>query len=162
MGCNILVYIIHCSGLNYVKEEGSILFLIPPVSLTPLIFSLSLFASPILSSWLLFVSKMDFLFFILIRVRIILRLIIIGFVLSIWDITKGERSQKIYYIIKLTSFCSYNSFMTIKQVLFLIFSENVKIYYSIATKNFDFIMAHEKDDEQNNLVSYFIRSSILF
>ena len=42
----------------YVKDEGSLLFLTPPISLTPLIFSLRLFASRILSSWLLFVSKM--------------------------------------------------------------------------------------------------------
>ena len=65
-GCNTLMYIIHWNGLNFVKYEGSILFLVSPVSLWLLLLfflSLSLFASGILSSWLLlFVSKMGSLF----------------------------------------------------------------------------------------------------
>jgi hypothetical protein len=106
--------------------------------------SLSLFALRILSLSLLFVSNMGSLCSPLsLESELILWLIIIGFVQSIWGITKkGSESQKIHYIICLISSYSHNSFMTVKQVLFLIFSKKVKIYYSITAKNFHFIMAY--------------------
>ena len=105
--------------------------------------SLSLFASGILSSWLLlFVSKMGSLFSPFSWESEFCGSLLLGLFRVFGILQKASESQKIYYIFNLISSCSHNSFMTIKQVLFLIFSKKVKIYYSITAKNFHFIMAY--------------------
>ena len=147
-GCNTLMYIIHWNGLNFVKYEGSILFLVSPVSLwLLLLFSLSKF-----------VCFRDFVIVVIIicvqNGFLVLPpfswesefcgSLLLGLFRVFGILQKASESQKIYYIFNLISSCSHNSFMTIKQVLFLIFSKKVKIYYSITAKNFHFIMAYWK------------------
>ncbi|MCD6037937.1 MAG: hypothetical protein K0S67_1825 [Nitrososphaeraceae archaeon] len=104
--------------------------------------SLSLFALRILSSWLLFVSNMGSLCSPFSLESEFCGSLLLGLFRVFGILQKASESQKIHYIICLTSSYSHNSFMTVKQVLFLILSKKVKIYYSITAKNFHFIMAY--------------------
>jgi hypothetical protein len=104
--------------------------------------SLSLFALRILSSWLLFVSNMGSMCSLFSLESEFCGSLSLGCSEYLGYYKKASESQKIHYIICLISSYSHNSFMTVKQVLFLIFSKKVKIYYSITAKNFHFIMAY--------------------
>lgn len=94
---------------------------------------------------IIFVSKMGSLFSLILIIRVSQNSVAYYY----WVCSEylgyykmRAKAKRSIILFNLTSSCSHNSFMTIKQVLFLIFSKKVKIYYSITAKNFHFIMAY--------------------
>ena len=114
------------SGLNYVKDEGSILVLVTPVFFDCYYFvSQSLFTSGILSSSLIIRVQNGFVVFFIIIIRVRINFLahyyywVCPEYLRYYKMeAKSKRSIKLYNLIR---FFSQNSFMTIKQLLFLVF-----------------------------------------